>query len=112
MRRLGLFAALGLLLVGAVGMLYALGLQGIRLEERRLRDEALAKRARLLDGVVGQVSADLERVRTLESERPYDQFRHLYLPPELVGNSLALLVSPLAGERPGSEKSRINQSPS
>ena len=100
MRRLGTFAVLGLLLVGAVGMLYALGLQGIRAEEERLRADALALRAAQLDEVVTQVGDDLERLRSLEAERPYDQFRHLYLPTELVGNSLALLVSPLANTRP------------
>ncbi|MEZ6186117.1 MAG: HAMP domain-containing sensor histidine kinase [Planctomycetota bacterium] len=100
MRQLGVFAALGALLLGAVGMLYALGLQGIRAEEERLQAEALGQRARAREAVVAEVAHELEALRTRESARPYDQFRHLYLPPELVTNSVALLVSPLA-EEPG-----------
>lgn len=95
MRRLIALAILGGLLVGAVGVLYELGRMGLQAEATRLRETAAQGRLQALEAVRDAVAGGLEELRLRESQRPYYQWQALYVPPDLVANTIALVPSPL-----------------
>lgn len=95
MRRLIALAILGGLLVGAVGVLYELGRMGLLAEATRLRETAAQGRLQALEAVRDAVAGGLEELRLRESQRPYYQWQALYVPPDLVANTIALVPSPL-----------------
>lgn len=99
MRRLIALALLGGGLALAVAVLYALGRAGIASEARRLDDDDRRARAAALEAARDALAADLEALLRREAERPWYHWRALYLPPDLVATTLALVPSPLA-ERP------------
>lgn len=99
MRRLILLGLLVLLLAQAVVVLYALGRAGITSETRRLEDDARRARASALEAARDGLAADLEALVAREANRAWYHYRPLYLPPDLVATTLALVPSALT-ERP------------
>ncbi|MCO5169285.1 MAG: hypothetical protein M9894_23320 [Planctomycetes bacterium] len=99
MRRLIVVVGLGLVLALAVAVLYGLGRAGLASEARRLEDDARRARTTTLEAARDALAADLEALLRREAERPWYHWRALYLPPDLVATTLALVPSPLA-ERP------------
>lgn len=97
MRRLAALFVLGLLLLGAVLVLYLQGQRGIEQEAERLASEARERRAAALTSVRRELEGELQALLAREGERPFFHWRHLYLPPDLVAKNVALVPSPIAG---------------
>ena len=97
MRRLIALAFLGLLLAAAVGVLYSLGRQGLENQARRLEADARSERREVLVDIRDELAQTLEGLLDREDPRDYYQYRHLYLPPDLVSNELALVPSEISG---------------
>ncbi len=95
MRRLIVLALLGALLALAVVVLYALGRAGITSEARRLQQDARRARAAALEAARDALAADLEALRAREDNRVWYHYRPLFLPPDLVATTLALVPSEL-----------------
>lgn len=97
MRRLAALFVLGLLLLGAVLVLYLQGQRGIEQEAERLAREARERREAALVSVRRELAGELQALLAREGERPFYHWRHLYLPPDLVAKNVALVPSPIAG---------------
>jgi signal transduction histidine kinase len=95
MRRLILLGLLVLLLAQAVVVLYALGRAGITSETRRLEDDARRARVAALEAARDGLAADLDALVAREENRAWYHYRPLYLPPDLVATTVALVPSPL-----------------
>jgi signal transduction histidine kinase len=99
-RRLIALAILGLLLAVAVSVLYALGQRGLDAEAQRLESDARDQRRGALADIRDDVDLTLSGLTEREASRPYYHYRHLFLPPELVSNELALVPSPISAKPP------------
>lgn len=100
MRRLIALTVLGGLLAAAVWVLYEKGRAGLDLERERLARESREQRLQALEAVRQGVSGELDGLVQREAARPWYHYRHLYLPPDLVANQLALVPSPIGAEPP------------
>ncbi|GIW72741.1 MAG: hypothetical protein KatS3mg102_2283 [Planctomycetota bacterium] len=96
MRRLrAVFAAFGLLLLAAAAVLLSYGHRYLAAEQRRLLAEAELERERACAAIEAEPRAALERLRVAEAQRPWYHYRHRFVPPDLVANTVAFDVSPL-----------------
>lgn len=96
MRRLLAILSLVSVLAVAVGALYVQGVVGLEKEEQRLIEDARDDRLNVLESIRREVGEELRALIKRETSRPYYQYQHLYVPPEVVSNQVALVPSPLA----------------
>jgi signal transduction histidine kinase len=96
MRRVTLLLLLfGALVLVPAGVLLVYGHRYLGSEEARLRRETYDERARALASVRAALSDTLCRIETAEAGRPWYHYRHRFVPPDLLSNTVALDQSPL-----------------